>query len=904
VAFTKYATVEEIIEVKSSKDRLLQNGLEKFAALKSGIHEEDGYLYVRCRAISSRVNKNNDGWPSEELMKAADTFVGRPIFVDHNNDDPRRTRGVIVEASVHVEDDEKVSAFDDYYASAPDNHKPPTWIELLMEVDAKTYPKLAKAIKNGDIDAVSMGANIDLSVCSVCANEATSPSEYCNHIKQKGITFEIEGSNGERIRKKAYEDCFGIVFFEESFVFDPADPTADAWLDKKAKIALEGTCPKCGNENLDVLTTNRTSGMPSKVGCDSCGWKGSYDSVRKSSRLERTANLHTVASIEEREGKFCLVASSGQELSCYTEKVDAEKRLREYEQYKREGAGIYNYEEDEGLELEDPPELRYDPDDAPQQGAEAQQVYQWRFENLVRAGADPESAAEIAAHPRIDLHQAVSILEAGQPGQMVLSILAKRAVMAKTASPAEAFIEPVDGDGSRERNHEPQADKTTAPEQVDTLRNEQLCPVCRAANMEADPDGIVRCPTCGHVQEPEPVDNPDLSRAKDIDRRLDISETTTPEGDVMVPGQAPSQNDDLNRITFEPLAASNSASTNEGISEMFNVKLRTESKEEADKVLPVKTATAERKLGQAITPKLYAEAAEQKLRVRLSYPAVDDKPNSVLIPGRNGIVNMFLASESSQRLNVPVSEVPIVIEAQDEETLEKFIALLDVEAASEKKPVLPATEKPKDEPSKETVVDDQVAPVEASVKLADGLTLTDDSGATFTLNRTDDGGWAVAPKAEAEEAEEEEEAKPAEAEEAEAEEAEEAAEPAGEAAEDSEPKESAEEAPAEEDEEAREAKIFAAFELADLAVEMGIVDSREKMAHVAALEELTLDALKARKEALEAVKSAGLTSSAPKKVAGVRRVPRLSGTPVIASSNGSGDRSGESDPFGDADLFL
>lgn len=63
----KYARIEEILEVKTSKERLPyewnaeENAtLKRFAALDKGT-EQDGYLYVRCRAISSRVNKNNDG---------------------------------------------------------------------------------------------------------------------------------------------------------------------------------------------------------------------------------------------------------------------------------------------------------------------------------------------------------------------------------------------------------------------------------------------------------------------------------------------------------------------------------------------------------------------------------------------------------------------------------------------------------------------------------------------------------------------------------------------------------------------------------------------------------------------------------------------------------------------------
>lgn len=222
----KYAKAS-ILEVRRSPERVSEIDGTSFSklALASPKVTEDGFLYVKVRAISSRVNKNNDGWPSEELAKAYKTFEGRPIFVDHNNDNPDRTRGVIVSSQLHV-DDEKTATLDPYYSKAPDNHKPPTWIELLLEVDANSFPKLADAIVNKDIDAVSMGANIDESLCSVCENKAKNPAEYCDHINNKGIEFEIVSSDGERSRKLAYEDCYGINFFEISFVFDPADETA------------------------------------------------------------------------------------------------------------------------------------------------------------------------------------------------------------------------------------------------------------------------------------------------------------------------------------------------------------------------------------------------------------------------------------------------------------------------------------------------------------------------------------------------------------------------------------------------------------------------------------------------------------------------------------------------------
>ena len=49
----------------------------------------DGYIYVRSRAISSRCNDNYDEFPADEIKKGYKTFIGKPVFVNHHNDDHR-----------------------------------------------------------------------------------------------------------------------------------------------------------------------------------------------------------------------------------------------------------------------------------------------------------------------------------------------------------------------------------------------------------------------------------------------------------------------------------------------------------------------------------------------------------------------------------------------------------------------------------------------------------------------------------------------------------------------------------------------------------------------------------------------------------------------------------------------
>jgi hypothetical protein len=144
MAFTKYASYEvsEILDVRGAATQQRTATLDKFADYRD-YRTDDGYLYARIIAISSRVNKNNDGWPSVELaggeefwnkhvapaleksgsvvleadpkMKTGySVFVGKPIFVDHNNSDTKRARGVIADAKLRVQSG-KTSGLDPYY---------------------------------------------------------------------------------------------------------------------------------------------------------------------------------------------------------------------------------------------------------------------------------------------------------------------------------------------------------------------------------------------------------------------------------------------------------------------------------------------------------------------------------------------------------------------------------------------------------------------------------------------------------------------------------------------------------------------------------------------------------------------------------------------------------------------
>lgn len=209
-------------------------------------------LYVSVRAISSRVNQNFDAFPSSELKAAYSTFINRPVFVNHHNDDPSRTRGRVVASK--------------YCESGNDRY-----IQLVIEVDAKNFPRLSREIISGNIDSVSMGTDVQKTICSYCKNVAESPLDFCDHVKHsKGQILERESSGGTVESVLVYEECRGLNFFEISFVFDPADETAvtqEVLSPEGYKLAQkhsfgeprspkavdtlrsDAPCPKCGEDS-------------------------------------------------------------------------------------------------------------------------------------------------------------------------------------------------------------------------------------------------------------------------------------------------------------------------------------------------------------------------------------------------------------------------------------------------------------------------------------------------------------------------------------------------------------------------------------------------------------------------------------------------------------------------------
>ena len=129
--------------------------------------------------------------------------------MNHNNFDPSRARGRVIAAR--------------YVESGNDKY-----VEVIQEIDAQRFPKLASEIRSGGLDSVSMGVEAGFTICSYCNNKATDTHDMCDHVKyHKGEKLRRHNHKTGKVEDvMVYENCYKLGFFELSYVFDPADETA------------------------------------------------------------------------------------------------------------------------------------------------------------------------------------------------------------------------------------------------------------------------------------------------------------------------------------------------------------------------------------------------------------------------------------------------------------------------------------------------------------------------------------------------------------------------------------------------------------------------------------------------------------------------------------------------------
>jgi hypothetical protein len=145
-------------------------------------------------------NKNGDAWTKQANKTYHPTFVKYGhFFREHNNSDPKFKIGLI-----------KASAYNE------DMHR----IELLIWGDKKLAEEEYTLAKSGSELSFSMSAKLPYDVCSCCGNKASSPRQYCDHLKYHMNQYLPE------FRKYAFAYNPHPKFFDISRVKRPADRIA------------------------------------------------------------------------------------------------------------------------------------------------------------------------------------------------------------------------------------------------------------------------------------------------------------------------------------------------------------------------------------------------------------------------------------------------------------------------------------------------------------------------------------------------------------------------------------------------------------------------------------------------------------------------------------------------------
>jgi len=207
-ASTKSASQEQVAELDKS---VKSDDLEVVASI-----DPDNFIYIHTTIMAGVktadngywiipetekfINDNNDSWTCDDLLKDYQSFRTATTFVEHQQ---------------HLEL-AKGKCIDAIARNVP--NKDTILIDVLFSVD-KRHKDLVANIQNGIINAVSMGCSTEYTLCSICGNKATNPTEYCDHIRnQKGAAIKCKDGNIRRVA----EICKNNTFFDVSLVANPA----------------------------------------------------------------------------------------------------------------------------------------------------------------------------------------------------------------------------------------------------------------------------------------------------------------------------------------------------------------------------------------------------------------------------------------------------------------------------------------------------------------------------------------------------------------------------------------------------------------------------------------------------------------------------------------------------------
>ena len=151
------------------------------------------------------INNNNDAWERKLLLSCFRTFIGGENYVEHIQI-PEMSRGKIIDAAARDIGD---SIYVDILVATHRQHRP-----------------LISAITSGQLQTLSMGCQVEFTLCTKCGNVAYDETQLCPHIKYaKGNLWRDEFGNERKIAEMCghiSEEPGSVKFIEASWVANPA----------------------------------------------------------------------------------------------------------------------------------------------------------------------------------------------------------------------------------------------------------------------------------------------------------------------------------------------------------------------------------------------------------------------------------------------------------------------------------------------------------------------------------------------------------------------------------------------------------------------------------------------------------------------------------------------------------
>lgn len=146
-------------------------------------------------------NKNGDGFPKEALEKFHPTFVSDGCFFREHRNRCQETQGI---GSI------KASAYN------PKMRR----VELIVHGNKEKAAQEYEMAKSGKALSFSMSCRVPYDICSCCEKKASSPKNYCEHLKHNMLQYMPE------FKKYAFAINDKPKFFDISAVAKPADRIA------------------------------------------------------------------------------------------------------------------------------------------------------------------------------------------------------------------------------------------------------------------------------------------------------------------------------------------------------------------------------------------------------------------------------------------------------------------------------------------------------------------------------------------------------------------------------------------------------------------------------------------------------------------------------------------------------